>query len=112
MDAMLKRRMWKVAIIHFVLTLFVITRFYNSGWSGPPGERMERWMAWMFFWYATLILLQPQLGALLAVAKFYPNVISHYSSHVPNWLLMIVWFGSIPLWSICFGWIFVKLDNW
>ena len=31
---------------------------------------------------------------------------------IPFWLQIPIFFISIPLWSICFGWIFVKLDNW
>jgi hypothetical protein len=111
MDATQKRRMWKVAIAHFCLTLFVFATLYNSGWSGHSGEAKERWMHVENLKIRALILLQPQLGVLFAAAKFFPTAMAHYFSWVQPWLLMTVWIVSIPLWSICFGWIYVKFTN-
>jgi hypothetical protein len=113
MDATQKRRMWKVAIIHFCLTLFVIATLFNSGWSGRSGTKAEEtWIIKETLKIGTLVLLQPQLGILFAASKFFPNAMAHYFSWVRPWLLMAVWFVSIPIWSICFGWIYVKFTNW
>jgi hypothetical protein len=113
MDATLKRRMWKVAIVHFCLTLFVIASLHNSGWSGPSGSKAEGiWIIKDTLKVGALVLLQPQLGVLFAVAKFSPNAISQYFPWVSPRLLMAAWFVSIPIWTICFSWIFVRLDNW
>jgi hypothetical protein len=113
MDAMQKRRMWKVVITHFCLTLFIFATLYNSGWSGPSNSRaFENWMFVENLKISALMLLQPQLGTLFDAAKFFPTVMTHYFSWVPPWLLMTVWIVSIPLWSICFGWLYVKFTNW
>jgi hypothetical protein len=61
MDATLKRRVWKVAIAHFALTLFVCMSLANSGWSGPPSERMARWEVLQWYKMGALFFLQPQL---------------------------------------------------
>jgi len=114
MDAMLKRRMWKVAITHFVLTLIVIAiNLHKSGFSGPSGSiREEIYMIKETLKFGPLVLLQPQTGVLLAAFRFFPDTISHYFHWASTRTWMIVWFVSIPIWSLCFGWLFVKLDNW
>jgi len=101
MDAMQKKRMRKVAVAHFFLTLFVVWKLIHySAWSGPY-EREIWFMAWGSFWLKIFYLFQPQF-LLLSVIKF------HVSGEilVPFFVLITVF------WSLCFGWLFVKFDNW
>jgi hypothetical protein len=48
----------------------------------------------------------------LAGAFFFPNPASKVLVHLPPWSLMFFWFGSIPIWSICFGWLFIRTKDW
>jgi hypothetical protein len=108
MDATQKRRMWKVAIAHFALTLFVVWKLiHHSAWSGS--FQREVWFnAWGSFWRDVFNLLQPQY--FLADQLWFFHLMDKLN--FPNWPIAILFFGSIPIWSICCGWIFVKLDNW
>jgi len=92
MDAMQKRKMWKVAATHFVLTIILGFGLF----FGVPSwqESLEGY----FVKYACFIL-QPQFYILTIF-------------HVPDWLWKTIWIGSIPIWIFCFSWLFVKLDNW
>jgi hypothetical protein len=84
MDAMQKRRMWKVAIAHFGLTAFVFCKLFRIG----PDESQ-----WHYSWLKLFYSFQPQF--LIVSADF-----------------QIFLFASISLWSICFGWLYVKFTNW
>jgi hypothetical protein len=85
MDAMIKRRMWKVAIGHFVLsgTVFLLCEKLELNW-------------WIFG------IFQPQFVILITSIDI--------KAVPPFWYLLP--FCLAPAWSICFGWIFVKLVNW
>jgi len=84
MDATQKRRMWKVAIVHLTLSGFCILGALHT-----PYEFHD-------FWLKVFITLHP---AWVVLRDFdFP------------WTLSCIL--AIPLWSFCFGWIFVKLDNW
>jgi hypothetical protein len=108
MDATQKRRMWKVAIVHFALTVFVVWKLLHySAWSGPIEK--EIWFnAWGLFWLKVFVFLQP----LLSFLTWFFNLI-----HVPQgelgglveFLEGVAMVASIPVWSLCFGWIYVKL---
>jgi hypothetical protein len=107
MGAIQKRKMWKVAIVHFVLSLFLMfyTKHYLT-WSGPP-ER-EIWvMAWGTFWAKLVFLFQPQLVVLIKLKVYF-----HPTSHLIKFIFNFFILASIPIWSICFGWIYVKFTNW
>src|SRR5271154_1040737 len=104
MDAMQKRRIWKVAIVHFLLTLFVVFKILHH--AIPSAERNIWLQTWGGFLSKFSMLLQPQL---LILEKLFNS--SHYLN-VPNLIVPISIFVSVPIWSICFGWLFVKLDNW
>jgi hypothetical protein len=109
MDAMQKRRMWKMAIIHFCLTLLAIASLYNSFWSGPSNSKAhETWVAKETLKEGSLVLLQPHLGVLFVADDYFPTARAHYFSWVQPWLLFV----SFPIWSICFGWLYVKFTNW
>ncbi len=111
MDAMQKRRMWKVAIAHFVLTLFVIWKLIHySAWSGPY-EREIWFMAWGSFWLKAFILFQPLLSFF--VWAFHLIIIPNGDlGGLIEFLEGVAMLFSIPVWSICFAWFLVKFDNW
>jgi hypothetical protein len=109
MDAMQKRRMWKVAITHFLVTLFVVWKLIHySAWSGPY-EREIWFMAWGSFWLKVFVLFQPMLSLLVWIFHFI-NVSTW--GGIGSFFAGFAMIVSVPFWSICFGWIFVKLDNW
>jgi hypothetical protein len=84
MEAMQKRRMWKVTIAHFGLTAFVFCKLFGVGLDASP---------WHYSWLNLFYSFQPQF--LIVSADF-----------------QIFLFASIPVWSLCFAWLFVRLVNW
>jgi hypothetical protein len=107
MDATQKRRIRKVAIVHFVLTVFVFFVSLASGsWFGPiQGE------IWFNFLRMAFVLIQPFAFFIGLISdKLYPP---SYPSFGPHFLLFLVLILiSIPVWSICFGWLYVKFATW
>jgi hypothetical protein len=96
MDAMQKRRMWKVAIAHFVLSAIYIFNLFNMSGIFSGLESIPYW------------ILQPQFLILFdLIGKLFQIKSSNLSV-----FLIGVCIGLIPLWSICFGWIYVKFTNW
>jgi len=95
MDTTLKLRMWKVAIAHFLLSAFVLWKaiHYGDFFFSPPPLLLQTY--WSIYY-----VLQPLFGVGLKLAFF------DFADSGP------LIFGSIPLWSLCFAWLFVKLDNW
>ncbi|MEK7707557.1 MAG: hypothetical protein AAB380_06140 [Verrucomicrobiota bacterium] len=119
MDAALKRRMWKVAIAHFLLTiLFVLVAWLQSayGFSGNAEKRrrFEESLVWQRSYQNIMkdvgFLLQPQFWLLYKARDFV--TLQNLVKSLPSWLVLACCLLSVPIWSICFGWIFVKLDNW
>ncbi len=102
--------MWKVAIVHFALTLFVIWKLiHHLAWSGLIEK--EVWFnAWGLFWLKVFILFQPLLSFFVWVFHFI-NVPNGELGGLIEFLEGMAMLLSVPLWSICFGWLFVKLDN-
>jgi hypothetical protein len=116
MDAMQKRRMWKVAIAHFVLTVvcifapYFVPHFFQTAiaWSGPRGEAYNRAlqhqainMAHVEFASDCGMVLQPQFFVFAKIIK--PPV---------GTFVFLLLMMTVPVWSICFGWIYVKFTNW
>jgi hypothetical protein len=101
MKTSFKPRILLVAVVHLALTIFVYYSF--------PGRGGIHWQLTSAFWENTFYLLQPQ-------AWIWDRFFCWGGFHLTEGLLKsILWFfvyASMPLWSICFGWIFVKLDNW
>jgi hypothetical protein len=94
MDATQKRRIWKVALAHFGFTflfLFLWIKMY-----------MDFAICWREFFH----LLQPQLW-LIWQAELHSST-EVLAELFPKWFYLL----TIPVWSLCFGWIWVKLDNW
>jgi TRAP-type C4-dicarboxylate transport system permease large subunit len=102
MDATQKRRIWKVAIAHFVLTLFILIKFLRH--AIPSADRDIWLQTWGGFWSIILRLLQPQILILGKIGNLFNSS--------DSLIIPISIFASIPIWSLCFGWIFAKLDNW
>jgi len=106
MDAMLKRRMWKVAISHFIFTFLIIVGAYFSSFVTSPGN----WTTWQRFdnSYIFRAYLNNFLGDVFFLFQPQFWVSKFFSSDWFFWASLIL----IPFWSICFAWLFVKLDNW
>jgi hypothetical protein len=96
MDATQKRRMWKVAIAHLVLT---VVYFFNLFYMGGIFSGLESIPYW---------ILQPQFLILFDVL----GKLFHIKSSSASWFSIGICIALIPIWSFCFGWIFAKLDNW
>jgi len=93
MDAMQKRKMWKVAIAHFGLTLLVIV------WVELITPKL--WS--VIFLFSTLDILQPQLLIFHRIGLIF---------YLSEWTYRIILLASFPVWSFCFGWLYVKFTNW
>ena len=101
--------MWKVAIAHFVLTLFIVWKLvHHLAWSGPI-EREVWFNAWGLFWLKVFVLFQPVLSLLVWV--FHLANVSTWGG-IGSFLGGLAMMISVPLWSICVGWLVVKFDNW
>jgi hypothetical protein len=121
MDAMQKRRIRKVARLHFALTFFVLLLIAFTTTTLAVSKSIvhldSSLQAWTQFLLLVLVLLQPV--AALFFAKITPLVMEHFGNVHPEWLSMsiisiffVFAFFSVPSWSICFGWLFVKFTNW
>jgi hypothetical protein len=109
--------MLNVTRAHFYSTFFVglvIFFFFRGAYSFSGNAsahfRFEQYIiwheAWGNMWKAIFCLLQPQSMLLSELGK------KGIDSVLAGWSIIILFFLSIPLWSFCFGWLFVKLDNW
>jgi hypothetical protein len=118
MDAMQKRKMWKVAIAHFVLTLFVallmILLPYPNRRAGDFYYHIALFEAYSDFLKNFLFLLQPL--PLLVVLIFQQMELHFALPNHPLWLVVPIFYGvlliSSLLWSFCFGWLYIKFTNW
>jgi hypothetical protein len=98
MDAMQKRRMWKVAIAHFALTLtvfFVLLSFPVSRLTTDYVFIVFSDSVGQFFYF-----LQP---------IFCYGMENQTTIHDVWTALMIT---TVTFWSLCFGWLYVKFTNW
>jgi hypothetical protein len=104
MDAMQKRRTWKVAIAHFFLTLIIAVEL-GSPLVGANSFERRIWLNGLGgFWLKFLWALQPHLF-LLGIIKGLLKIKSHVVLGILGCIL-------IPIWSFCFGWLYVKFTNW
>lgn len=119
MEATLKRRIRKVAIVHLLITvLFVLVGLLQPahGFSGSLEKRriFEERLVWerayQNIWKDVSFLLQPQFGVLSKIGD--SVALQNFARSLPTWLFVTVLLSSIPIWSFCFGWLFVKFDNW
>jgi len=117
MDATQKRRMKILARIHFGLTLFfvfLIILSSSSPFHSQPTEARVIHATWLQFWLDVLKLLQ--LLPFLIVLIWQQLEIHSLMPLNPVWLVAPIFYGillvSSLVWSFCFSWIFVKMDNW
>ncbi|MEI7535210.1 MAG: hypothetical protein WCK57_12660 [Verrucomicrobiae bacterium] len=101
MDATQKRKVKKVATAHFVLTALIFVK-----WMCLENEDYIQSIVFAGFWRDILYLLQPQIWLAVESGNHFSTEI--FSMLFPPWVYLL----TIPIWSICFGWLFVKLDNW
>jgi hypothetical protein len=106
MEATLKRKMWKVTIVHFTLTFVCGLILMISLFSSIPDSKKTLLIVLEGSVFA---LLQPQFW--FAPAIFSEGNFSSMSLFTA-WMLFVFYFISVPFWSYCFGWLFVKSDNW
>jgi hypothetical protein len=110
MDVTQKRKMHRVAVIHFVLTCLVVLVLlvffpgaYHFSGDSIAQLRFEQYIiwheAWKHFWEIVFYILQPQFRLLISGGK-------------SSLFFAVASMISVPVWSFCFGWIFIKLDNW
>jgi|ERR1043165_522975 hypothetical protein len=96
MDATLKRKVWKVIGYHLFFTAYVVLllAFASHPMILNPSDPAH--------WYPLLgqpllILLQP---------------LSYVVERISGSESAFLFFMLMPIWSLCFGWLFVKFDNW
>ena len=112
---MQKRRMWKVAIGHFVLSVLFGLFFFlaiapamdHLGHLQSPSDQTK--VVWTWFLVACFFILQPQFSLILA-KEYFSNSVMLDDYFV--FLFPVIAPLVAPLWSLCFGWLFVKFDNW
>jgi hypothetical protein len=105
MEAMQKRRMWKVAIAHFVLTALVWL-----GWEYLHNGDSIQSILWLESWRNVFFVLQPLIWLVLAAAQI--GIVNNFYSIFSDGAALAICLPLIPIWSICFGWIYVKFTNW
>jgi hypothetical protein len=107
MDAKFKRRICKVAFAHFALSI-VIYFSYLGILSGETNSDL--------FWAfrnGALALLQPQTFGLPAVylERFLAGLLEAMNLRYKNGVVIPVLI-SVPVWSLCFSWIFIRIKDW
>jgi hypothetical protein len=111
MDAKLKRKMLVVAAIHLALSFICWLRVpFDLVWLHYPTGYYFRSGALGDTELNTLFVLQPSI--LLPFAFNEPTLLGNMFWGVSQSFLSVLFSLSMPLWSICFAWLFVKLDNW
>jgi hypothetical protein len=110
MQKSFKRRVLIVAAVHLALTVFA--------YLSIPGEHRTThfdegsFMHWEFvnaFWTNVFFLLQPQLWIWI---KLFNLGYLHATSSLIKFIYVSSIFISVPVWSFCFGWLYVKFTNW
>jgi hypothetical protein len=106
MDATQKRRMWKVAFAHFALTIICGAILIITSFSSIPDFTKTFCCVLESGVFA---LLQPQFWI---APRFFNEQVLPNCPLIIIWMMFVLYFVSVPLWSYFFGKIFVKLDNW
>jgi hypothetical protein len=108
MDATQKRRMWKVAFVHFAASIFVCYEFFGLAIRShnffdflDVHDYSPSTLSWLEAWNNIFRLIAYLFQPIQARA------IQSGSLKIVGRCLL-----TIPIWSLCFGWLFVKLDNW
>ena len=111
MNNFINKKAMKVAAIHLALSMIVWLRVpsdlawlirpkgFNFGYGALGNTEMD-----------LLFILQP--STLLTFVSYGPEMLKGIWWGFSDHYLPIIFCVSFPIWSICFGWLFVKLDNW
>jgi hypothetical protein len=91
--------MWMVTTVHFATTIFVIWKLCHFAIA----IALHQEPPWCDYLQKVFLLFQPQFPLSIHVMDML---------NIPSWIVLTLSLGSIPIWSICFGWLFVKFDNW
>jgi hypothetical protein len=114
MEATQKKRMWKVARIHFVFTIIAgLLLFTIGGWSGNEASiSYKLYNFWAGLKVAAFVILQPQTLLMGWVTKIESSKGNLEPASMAWFVYALIYIISIPIWSFCFGWIFVPFRTW
>jgi hypothetical protein len=119
MDAMQKRRMWKVAFRHFASTIiFVFIAMLQPAIAFSGNAERARLFQEQLFWHnlwerflmSIGFLLQPQFWFFEKIPSL--NLPVSLLGISTGWIFVPLMLISIPVWSICFAWIFIRTKDW
>jgi len=108
MDAMKKKKVWRVAFAHFASTFICGVALIVTSLAFPYFPNSPKFL-WLSFESTLFALLQPQFWIaprVFTMENFYSFPLFGFS------MVLAFYIISVPLWSYCFGLILVKLDNW
>jgi hypothetical protein len=115
MDATQKRRMWKVAIVHFALTIFCLLTWLAL-LPSSNGETMfnleTRGNNFLVGAAIVALVIFLALQPLIFLAFAADNMLGMRFPSIPTWLLIPLYFVSFAVWSYAFGWLFVNWSCW
>jgi hypothetical protein len=114
MDATLKQRMSKVVRIHFILTLVAgLLLCLSKGWSGNESSfSYTLYNLSMSLKVCFFEILQPQTLLMAWVTKLESSGGNLQPTSMLWFVYALFYIISIPMWSYCFGWIFVPFRTW
>jgi hypothetical protein len=98
MVAMQKQKMRKVAIVHFVLTLVIFLVVLTIPISRLTTDYI--YIVFSDFVIQFFYFLQP----------IFCYGMENQTIILTAWSALMI--ATVPFWSICFAWLFIKLDNW
>jgi hypothetical protein len=103
--------MWKVSTGYFALSLLIVVgvMFSPEDFNASPdgyvaSDFLTPTLGKFFLFFQPQFWFQYRMGQI--------QVVESITSTIPSWLLLSIYFISIPLWSICLGWLYVKFTNW
>ena len=104
MEATLKRRMWKLALLHFSITAIsffaglVLLLKYKDEDNYLVNVLYPSLSSFLYFLQPLCLLID---WCMIQVS---PSFGRNHSA--------LITFLSFPIWSICFGWIFIRGKDW
>jgi len=120
MDMKLKRTMWMVAIVaiaHCALSVWFgsLVAYHQVEMAGGIPDDYESFVVWGSFDLKVFFFLQPQFWLAFVFQPEIPGIYINdpgYSLTKVASTLSIPLLVSIPLWSICFGFLFTTAVSW
>jgi len=106
MDNTKKVRILKVSVMHLALTVVVClaaVMLYSVFDFDPMKYPDHDFPAWANSWKYIFLLFQPLIWLVSA-----SHLLSHFSSGIQFAICLLL----IPLWSFCFGWLFIRAKDW